>query len=377
MLTYYNRIKDVQNKETAIGDSWMRMYLSNDLSHNPNALDGMKPPRTFYKVLGYRILDWAYGTCELFDEKPNIEKIVSYRNILFDADDQEEIADAYTQIAQLLYTFLDVRDPEVLDPKRHLHFQLYVERMISEMYKTGKYDVSVISEDDKQYVEYAIAVVRAYHRERKPCMPMFIPLEDIKYRLPSFSFNAMYTLMSIYKNSPEEIPSSEQITFEDVAKTGKPELIGPYLANCKQIPTVEQLSLIRGQLANVVFRGIPSMRRMKELIETFLNAYPDEPTDDFITNYIQHCVKDMRNLLMKKDLELAISTSNTYHSVPDFLMPYVKYTTNESTNAECPICRSDFSPVIERYKFSCGHAVCKECFSQYRKLWCPYQCKLE
>ena len=90
MISYYNKIKSSRNKTTVEGDSWMRMFLSNDTSHNPNALDGMDPPHTFYHKLGNRLLDWAYGL-ELLGTEIDTAKIIEYRNILLEADWKELI----------------------------------------------------------------------------------------------------------------------------------------------------------------------------------------------------------------------------------------------------------------------------------------------
>lgn len=395
MIPYYNKIKLSRNKTTAEGDSWMRMFLSNDTSHNPNALDGMNPPHTFYHKIGNRLLDWAYGS-ELLGTEIDTAKIIEYRNILLEADDQKELERAYTETAQILYKG-GIRDPEALDPKRYEHFKEYVIKMLSEMFMLNDYDVSVIRDPELKYVELAIGVINSYMGVRKPYIAMIVPREDIVRNLSSFDKKTFYTLMYIYKNSKDI--RTPPITFEDVVKTGNQQFIGIFLSNCVIIPTAHQLGALQGHFFEILAQGTPIRdQRLKELVERFMTAYPDEPTENMVYDFYEHSRDNICEILEHLDnkqefvpqpqqesqplvvpvesLELAHTVRKHLLALPKELRKYIHWSTNPCINRFCPDCYETFEPTTEKFILKCNHGICRKCFEDNCVPKCPYCKKL-
>ena len=265
--------------------------------------------------------------------------------------------------------------------------------MLSEMFMLNDYDVSVIRDPELKYVELAIGVINAYMGVRKPYIAMIVPREDIVQKLPSFDRKTFYTLMYIYKNSKDI--RTPPIAFEDVVKTGNQQFIGLFLSECVIIPTVRQLGALQGHFFEILAQGTPIRhQRLQELVERFMTAYPNEPTENMIYDFYERSRNNICKILERQDsksqpcqdsksqplvvpvesLELAHTVRKHLLALPKELRKYLHWSTNPCINRYCPICYEAFEPTTEKFILKCNHGICRKCFENNCVPICLY-CK--
>ena len=335
METYYQTIKQSTNT-SKFNNSWQEAYLQNITTHNPNADD--KNNMSFYQLWG-AMTDCLILSKQFFGENINIEDLNRKRNILYEANNDKKTAIPCTNISRTLY-LAGYTDPNILDPKRNDHYDLYCMAMIDAMVLTNKYNYSVF--DNESNINILLHSI--FHTIHYMCVdiPPFIPKETILNNLVLIDITTFAELLKTYNNN-------YSITYEQVLNSNSPEHTCVYLQLCDELPQNLDIICLKNHMINTLSQiDCKDEFRLAVLIELYIKTFPDASIQDII---------------------------NKFHHVPKILLEFLPYGINIPINTTCLICFQQFDGESPIYHFKCGHGICKKCMEEYKSLQCPYLCE--
>lgn len=335
MEAYYKTIK--HNTDTSkFNITWQEAYLQNITTHSPNAHD--KYNLTFYQLLG-AMTDSLITSKQFFGESIDLDELNRKRNIIYEATNDKEIAVPYSNISKTLY-LAGYTNPNILDPKRNDHYDLYCMVMINAMILTHKYNYSVF--DNESNINMLLhAIFHTFHYVDGG-IPPFIPKDTILNNLVLINHTTFAELLKTYNNY-------YLITYEQVLSSNSPEHICVYLQLCDELPQNLDISCLKDHMINTLSQiDCKDDFRLAVLIELYMKTFPDVSIQDII---------------------------NKFQHVPKILLEFLPYSINIPINTTCLICFQQFDGESPIYHFKCGHGVCKKCMEEYKSLQCPYLCE--